>query len=252
MKEVEIEESWVAMTTKVMKNTTEAESTKSLISCWEMAMTYNASFFFWNSTGKGSCYLSNEETQICATESRCPQNEKIQVPSEGSITVRTNNCTEIDFNTNQCQNLKVFLFKDPIYKCALLNETNCIFYKRKVYNFWAEAWSSPWVKTCILLCSIYVLFGIPKIVHLYKKEGTSKLRRRNTFEMKTIRRVERNFSMIDEPITYSIEKSQFQAWYRSGLIPKGNEFEDLVHIDTEQHVLKFSTGYGSKHPALNR
>ena len=63
--------------------------------------------------------------------------------------------------------------------------------------------------------------------------------------MKTIRRLERNFSMIDEPITYSIEKSQFQAWYRSGLIPKGNEFEDLVRIDTEQHVLKFSTGYGS-------
>ena len=159
---------------------------------------------------------------------------------------------EISFNTNQCQDSDVFLFKDPIYKCASLNEKNCIFYKRKIYNIWAEAWRSPWVKTCILLCSIYVLFGIPKIIHLYKKEGTSKLRRRNTFEMKTIRRVERNFSIIDEPITYSIEKSQFQAWYRSGLIPKGNEFEDLVRIDTEQHVLKFSTGYGSKHPALNR
>ena len=37
MEQVKNEESWVAMTTRVMKKKTEVENIKSLISCWEKA-----------------------------------------------------------------------------------------------------------------------------------------------------------------------------------------------------------------------
>ena len=57
---------------------------------------------------------------------------------------------------------------------------------------------------------------------------------------------------MDVPNTYAIPKSEFSALFRAGLIPKQNEFSHLLAMDTQMHVLKFSTGNGAKNTLLNR
>ena len=234
MKDVKNEESWVAKTTTVMKNTTEVENTKSLISCWKKAYRDNASFFFWNSTGNSSCHLSNGKTQLCATNSSCPQNEKIQVPSEGSITVRTNFCLEISFNSNQCQDSGVFLFKDPIYKCASLNETNCIFYKRRIYSIWSNALETPWIYVCVLLCSIYVFIGVPVLICMSKDEPKHQStehftiefvpKTRNINKKENLYQSTRPYDHIREPSVNATEDSDRITIYENdescGYVPK--------------------------------
>ena len=54
------------------------------------------------------------------------------------------------------------------------------------------------------------------------------------------------------PTTYAIPKHEFGALFRVGLIPKRDEFHEINEMDTQLHVLKYSTGYGSRHPKLNR
>ena len=135
-----------------------------------------------------------------------------------------------------------------------MDKTNCIFYKKKTYDFWSEAKSSFWVRTCIALCGIYILCGVPMLIYLSKDEN-SKKKRRNSFEMDVIKTYKvGEISSVLVPTTSAIPKVEFAALFRVGLIPKKNEYGELNDIDTQNHVLKYSTGYGNiaKHSALNR
>ena len=49
-----------------------------------------------------------------------------------------------------------------------------------------------------------------------------------------------------------IPTKKFSALTKSNMIPRANEWSDLIEKDVELHLLKFSSGYASNFPSLNR
>ena len=59
-------------------------------------------------------------------------------------------------------------------------------------------------------------------------------------------------SLTEAPCSCDIPKHEFGAFFRAGIIPENNEFSNLNELDTQKHVLKYSTGYGARFGNLNR
>ena len=199
-------------------------------------------------------FTSCKRSQICVTPfgSQCPLTNNFPELQKGSFTIHTNSCIEMNFSMNPCHEPEVVLLDDSVYPCAILNQTHCIFYKREVYDFWSKAWNTFWVQICITLCFIYIVCGTP--IFLYYKKENSNYNRRSNFKMKPIKKssLRKSINLMVMPTTYAIPKIEFSALFRAGLIPKQNEFSHLLAMDTQLHVLKFSTGNGAKNTLLNR
>ena len=133
-----------------------------------------------------------------------------------------------------------------------MNDNVCIFYKRKIYNIWDNALDTPWVYVCVILCAIYVFVGIPFLVYL-NQDKTSIVSKCEKLKKKSTKRFESTeITSVVAPTTFDIPKHEFGALFRVGLIPKRDEFHEINEMDTQLHVLKYSTGYGSRRPNLNR
>ena len=57
---------------------------------------------------------------------------------------------------------------------------------------------------------------------------------------------------IEDDGKLEIHTNKFVALTKSEIIPRANEWSDLIDMDLELHVMKFSTGYASNFPSLNR
>ena len=58
MTELKKTESWVSTNKRILKSANIVESAQSLVKCWKKAKSSDSTFFFFNSTGEGTCHLS--------------------------------------------------------------------------------------------------------------------------------------------------------------------------------------------------
>ena len=122
--------------------------------------------------------------------------------------------------------------KDPEYACVKDENKMITIYRYKLmpeYNLWNEIKSSYWIWTCVLLCAINIFIGGPMLFYLYQNDD----------------------EIVDDG-KLEIHTSKFVALTKSEIIPRANEWSDLTDMDLELHVMKFSTGYASNFPSLNR
>ena len=247
---------WIAKPTRFLKSPTTLKAVKSIVQCWLQAKVAEnkGTYFFWNSTDN-SCHLSNQNSEVCATssEEKCSKEEdSMNELNEGSWTAQTKFCKSENYSYDCKGTQDIVAVKDPDYQCAKMNDNVCIFYKRKIYNIWDNALETPWVYVCVILCAIYVFVGIPFLVYL-NQDKTSIVSKCEKLKKKSTKRFESTeITSVVAPTTFAIPKHEFGALFRVGLIPKRDEFHEINEMDTQLHVLKYSTGYGSRHPNLNR
>ena len=111
----------------------------------------------------------------------------------------------------------------------------------------SEALYTLWVQICIVLIILYTLCGVPFLIYLIKTDRKIKHKK-----IKSIKLKKTQPSLTEVPNSCDIAKHEFGAFFRAGIIPENNEFSNLNELDTQKHVLKYSTGYGARFGNLNR
>lgn len=224
------DESWTNRTysqKKILKNA-ENFPEKSLYNCSKRCKNERCTFFSWDST-TGTCLISKKDTEICVTSK-----EKVRQPKVTVIQAKYC-CKEKTFLGYECKNEDMIIpliDKDP-NKACVKDENNMItIYRYKLmpeYNRWNAIKSSYWLWTCVLLCAINIFIGGPMLFHLYQ-----------------------NDDLVEDDGKLEIHRDKFVALAKLDTIPRVNEWSDLIDDDLDLHVMKFSTGYASNFPSLNR
>ena len=108
--------------------------------------------------------------------------------------------------------------------------------KINLYSILREVISTPWLLSCVLLCIIYIIFGGPLLVYLYKLKD-----HKRQLDVDGVQ-------IVDNLIPIQL----FSALTLVKLIPSKDEWSKLNEMDVELNVLKFSTGYATKFSKMNR